>query len=57
MFEYIESLITNPSMTITSVYGVTVEPDLNREKRVQEVIQSMGAKYLLAKPTERKTDA
>jgi hypothetical protein len=57
MFEYIEGLITSPSMIITSVYGVTVEPDLNREKRVEQVIKLMGDKYLLAKPIERKTDA
>jgi hypothetical protein len=37
-----------------SVYGLKVEPDPNREKRVQAVIASMGDKYLLAKPVQRK---
>jgi hypothetical protein len=36
------------------MYGLKVEPDPNREKRVQAVIASMGDKYLLAKPIERK---
>ena len=56
MFDYIEGLITNPSVTFTSLYGLQVEPDPNRESRVQAVIASMGDKYLLAKPIERKSD-
>lgn len=57
MFDYIEGLINNPSVTFTSLYGLQVEPDPNRERRVQAVIASMGDKYLLAKSIERKADA
>jgi hypothetical protein len=57
MFDYIEGLMTSPSVTFTSLYGLHVEPDPNREKRVQAVIASMGDRYLLAKPIERKADA
>ena len=57
MFDYIEGLISNPSVTFTSLYGLKVEPDPNRERRVHAVIASMGDKYLLARPIERKADA
>ena len=56
MFDYIEGLISNPSVTFTSLYGLRVEPDPNRERRVQAVIEAMGDKYLLAKPIERKAE-
>lgn len=58
MFDYINQLLDEygHSLTYKSVYGIKVEPDPNRERRVQEVIASMGDKYLLAKPIERKTD-
>ena len=42
------------ALMFKSVYGLKVEPDPNREKRVKAVIESMGNKYLLAIPVERK---
>jgi hypothetical protein len=58
MFDYLNKLIDEygHGLTYKNLYGIQVEPDPNREKRVQAVIASMGDKYLLAKPIERKTD-
>jgi hypothetical protein len=42
------------ALMFKSVYGLKVEPDPNREKRVQAVIALMGDKYLLAQPVQRK---
>jgi len=56
MIEYLGRLIDEygHGIVMKSMYGLKVEPDPNREKRVQAVIESMGDKYLLAKPIERK---
>lgn len=58
MFDYLNNLIDEygHSLTYKNLYGLKVEPDPNRERRVQAVIASMGDKYLLAKPIERKTN-
>ncbi len=58
MLDYLNKLIDEygHSLTYKNLYGLHVEPDPNRERRVQAVIASMGDKYLLAKPIERKTD-
>jgi hypothetical protein len=48
----------NPSLIITSLYGADIKPDPElvklREEKIKAVIQTMGDKYLLAKPMERK---
>ena len=48
----------NPSLIITSLYGSDIKPDPElvrlREEKIKAVIESMGNKYLLAKPMERK---
>jgi len=56
MFVYLNQLLDEygHSLTYKNLYGIKVEPDPNREKRVQAVIASMGDKYLLANPIERK---
>jgi hypothetical protein len=58
MFDYIGRMIDEygHGLTYKNVYGLKVEPDPNREKRVQAVIASMGDKYLLANPITRKTN-
>jgi hypothetical protein len=58
MIDYINRMMDEygHSITYKSAYGLKVEPDPNRESRVQAVIESMGDKYLLAKPIERKTN-
>lgn len=58
MIDYINRMMDEYGHGITykNVYGLKVEPDPNRERRVQALIKSMGDKYLLAKPIERKTD-
>jgi hypothetical protein len=58
MFDYLNKLIDEygHGLAYKNLYGIQVEPDPNRAKRVQAVIDSMGDKYLLAKPIERKTD-
>jgi hypothetical protein len=58
MFDYIEKIFDEygHGLIVKSMYGLKVEPDPNRERRVRAVIESMGDKYLLAKPIERKTD-
>lgn len=55
MFEYIERIFDEygHGLIVKSMYGLKVEPDPNRASRVQAVIDSMGDKYLLAKPVER----
>jgi|LakMenE18May11ns_1017448.scaffolds.fasta_scaffold7498240_2 hypothetical protein len=55
MFDYIERIFDEygHGLILKSMYGLKVEPDPNREKRVQAVIASMGDKYLLAKPVGR----
>lgn len=55
MFDYIERIFDEygHGLIVKSMYGLKVEPDPNRERRVQAVIESMGDKYLLAKPVER----
>ena len=55
MFDYIERIFDEygHGLIVKSMYGLKVEPDPNREKRVQAVIESMGDKYLLAKPVGR----
>jgi len=57
MFDYLNQLLDEygHGLVMKSMYGLKVEPDPNREKKVQAVIESMGDKYLLAKPIERKT--
>ncbi len=56
MMNFISDFIDEYShaLMFKSVYGLKVEPDPNREKRVQAVITSMGNKYLLAQPVQRK---
>ena len=56
MLDYIEKIFDEygHGVVMKSMYGLKVEPDPNRERRVQAVIESMGDKYLLAKPIERK---
>lgn len=58
MFDYIEKILDEygHGLVMKSMYGIKVEPDPNRARRVQAVINSMGDKYLLAKPIERKTN-
>ena len=58
MIDYINRMMDEygHSITYKNVYGLKVELDPNRESRVQAIIESMGDKYLLAKPIERKTD-
>jgi hypothetical protein len=58
MFDYIERIFDEygHGLVVKSMYGLKVEPDPNREKRVQAVIESMGDKHLLAKQIERKTN-
>lgn len=58
MFDYIGRMIDEygHGLTYKNLYGLKVEPDPNREKRVQAVIASMGDKYLLANPITRKTN-
>lgn len=58
MFDYIEKIFDEygHGLVMKSMYGLKVEPDPTREKKVQAVIESMGDKYLLAKRIERKTD-
>ena len=58
MFDYIERILDEygHGLVMKSMYGLKVEPDPNREKKVQAMIATMGDKYLLAKPIERKTD-
>ena len=58
MFDYIEKIYDEygHGLVMKSMYGLKVEPDPTREKKVQAVIESMGDKYLLAKRIERKTD-
>ena len=55
MCDYIGRIIVEygHGLTYKNLYGIKVEPDPNRERRVQAVIESMGDKYLLAKPVER----
>jgi hypothetical protein len=55
MFNYIERIFDEygHGLIVKSMYGLKVEPDPNREKRVQAVIDNMGDKYLLAKPVGR----
>ncbi len=55
MFDYIERIFDEygHGLIVKSMYGLQVEPDPNRASRVQAVIDSMGDKYLLAKPVER----
>jgi hypothetical protein len=55
MFDYIERIFDEygHGLVVKSMYGLKVEPDPNREKRVQAVIDNMGDKYLLAKPVGR----
>jgi hypothetical protein len=55
MFDYIEKIFDEygHGLIVKSMYGLKVEPDPNRERRVRAVIESMGDKYLLAKPVER----
>lgn len=59
MFDYIERIHDEygHGLVMKSMYGLKVEPDPNREKKVQMVIDKMGDKYLLAKSIERKTNA
>jgi len=56
MFDYLNQLLDEygHGLVMKSMYGLKVEPDPTREKKVQAVIESMGDKYLLAKPIERK---
>ena len=56
MFKMIEQILDEygHGLVMKSMYGLKVEPDPNREKRVKAVIKRMGDKYLLAKPIERK---
>ena len=58
MFDYIEKIMDEygHGLIMKSMYGLKVEPDPNREKRVQAVIDRMGDKYLLAKSIERKSN-
>jgi hypothetical protein len=48
----------NESVIITSLYGSELKPDPElvriRDEKIKAVIESMGDKYLLAKPMERK---
>lgn len=47
-------------ITITSLYGLTPpskKEKLARERKVAEVIKSMGDKYLLSKPVNRNSVA
>jgi hypothetical protein len=55
MFDYIGRMIDEygHGLTYLNLYGLKVEPNPNNAKRVQEVIDKMGDKYLLAKPVER----
>jgi len=55
MFDYIERILDEygHGLVMKSMYGLKVEPDPNRERRVKAVIESMGDRYLLAKPLER----
>jgi hypothetical protein len=55
MFDYIERIFDEygHGLIVKSMYGLKVEPDPNRASRVQAVIDSMGDRYLLAKPVER----
>jgi hypothetical protein len=56
MMNYINQLIDEYShgLVFKSVYGLKVEPDPNREKKVAAIKKAMGDKYVLAKPVERK---
>lgn len=58
MFDYIEKIFDEygHGLIVKSMYGLKVEPDPTRERRVQAVIASMGDKYLLANPIKRKSD-
>ena len=58
MFDYIEKIFDEygHGLIVKSMYGLKVEPDPTRERRVQAVIASMGDKYLLANPIKRKTN-
>lgn len=58
MFDYIEKIFDEygHGLIVKSMYGLRVEPDPTRERRVQAVIASMGDKYLLANPIKRKSD-
>ena len=58
MFDYIEKIFDEygHGLIVKSMYGLKVEPDPTRERRVQAVIASMGDKYLLANPIKRKLD-
>jgi len=55
MFNYIRKAISiyGHELTYIDLYGIKVDPNPNRARRVQAVIDSMGDKYLLAKPVER----
>jgi hypothetical protein len=48
----------NESVIITSLYGVDFKPTpeqvKSRDEKIKAIIESMGDKYLLAKPVERK---
>jgi hypothetical protein len=48
----------NPSLIITSLYGSELKPDPElvriRDEKIKAVIESMGDKYLLAIPVEKK---
>jgi hypothetical protein len=56
MMNYISDFIDEHGhdLVFKSVYGLKVDPDPNREQRVKAVIASMGNKYLLAQPVQRK---
>jgi hypothetical protein len=55
MIDYLEKIFDEygHGLIYVNLYGLKVEPDPNRERRVKAVIESMGDRYLLAKPLER----
>lgn len=51
-------MFNNETIVIKSLYGLDITPDPEqvkiREEKIKSVLQTMGNKYLLAKPVERK---
>lgn len=55
MINYISRVLNiyGHALVYIDLYGLKVEPDPKRASRVQAVIDSMGDKYLLARPVNK----
>jgi hypothetical protein len=55
MFTFFRDIATDQDITLSSVYGMKVQPDPRYKKKLEKAIEKLGDRYVLHKSVGKAT--